>query len=401
MIRLQQRLLDLLHPSHDATSAFTAFSDLQVIAAIVNATWPAAAAVTPERPLASALDDHVAEVRQADPAAMTHIARVNRWVTPPRSTLATAGLLDISSRLLALPPGALEQALRVLLRTAPPERTSGWGNTWRLLQRHGSYLLQERVISAVPAHFTPSSHYFETVHRRARQAVIPARIGHFQPDHIPQWLPDDWFSVMFTDARSMARSIAFRRYAAVQLVQIASDMLFNDAASFLGLPDQWHRGHNRSAGLKIRYNSHYRFWRREDLATSLTALAQHVSQAQEYIDYRSRRLRFLGWTLSTDAWADLETELRRRHGDHHVFSYSAGLLRDCSSKFIWSRVTGSEWCLAPTRTAPTPRGDELTPPREARVRKLLRSPAPSISFFQTLKAPLIRYSDSLILTSRP
>ncbi|MFE1453261.1 TniQ family protein [Streptomyces olivaceoviridis] len=396
VIRLQQRLLGLLHPSHDAASAFTAFSDLQVVAAIVCATWPAAATVTPEHPLATALDDHVAEVRQADPEAMTHIARGNLWVTPPRSAIATAGLLDISSRLLALPPDALEHALRVLLSTAPAERTSGWGNTWRLLQGHGSRLLQERVISAVPTQFTPGSHYFATARRRARQAVIPARIGHFEPDHIPQWLPDDWFSVMFTglSVQAMARSIAFRRYAAVQLVQIAADMPFNDAVSFLGLPEHWHRGDSRSKGLKIRYNSHYRFWRSEDLATSFTALAQHVSQVQQHTDYRSRRLRFGGWTLGTDAWADIEAELRRRHGYHHVLSYPASFLRGCSSKFIWSRVTGSEWSLAPTSTELAPGGDEPTSQRETRVRRLLRNPTCSI-FFRTLKAALIRYSDSL------
>ncbi|MFE7840799.1 AAA family ATPase [Streptomyces sp. NPDC057474] len=51
---------------------------------------------------------------------------------------------------------------RLLLNTAPATRTSGWGNTWRLLRRHSSCLLQDRVISTVPAHFTPSSQYFET-----------------------------------------------------------------------------------------------------------------------------------------------------------------------------------------------------------------------------------------------
>ncbi|MFJ9745721.1 hypothetical protein [Streptomyces chartreusis] len=134
VIRLQQHLLDLLLPSHDAAGAFTAFSDLQVVAAIVCATWPAAATVTPENQLASALDDHITELGRVAPGTMTPIARGNRWVTPPRSAVATAGLLDISSRLLSMPPEALEQALRLMLSTAPAARASGWGNTWRLLQ---------------------------------------------------------------------------------------------------------------------------------------------------------------------------------------------------------------------------------------------------------------------------
>ncbi len=102
-------------------------------------------------------------------------------------------------------------------------------------------------------------------------------------------------------------------------------------------------------------------------------------------------------TCDTDAWADLEAELRR----HHVLSYPAGFLRDCSSKLVWSRVTGSEWRLAPTSTAPAPSGDEPTP--EERSSRPKAPPQPHTQHLlvqnaQSSPHPLLRLAHCVTLS---
>ncbi|MEY9989985.1 hypothetical protein ABIE67_002017 [Streptomyces sp. V4I8] len=55
--------------------------------------------------------------------------------------------------------------------------------------------------------------------------------------------PDDWFAAMIGDVPPSVLSprVYLRRFAAVQLVQIAANAEWGEAARFLGIPDAWHR----------------------------------------------------------------------------------------------------------------------------------------------------------------
>ncbi|WP_327372264.1 TniQ family protein [Streptomyces sp. NBC_01217] len=381
VLQLQRTILNLLHDSHDAAQAFTSFSDLAVVAAVVTASWPATATVTPETQLADALDDYVSALRRTDEEdAAPRITGL--WAAPPRTAAATAGLLDIATRLLALPPAALEQALALMLATTPGPRTSGWGNTWRLLRRHGSAQLQNQIRRAQPARPGP----------RAGRAIVAFK-DRYQPEHIPQWLPDAWFAQLFTapSRRSLCGAYGFRRFAAVQLVQISNGMTLEEAAAFLGIPDRWHRRDGTSRKLS-RYAGHYRRQSRKNLETAFTALARHISGLPDRIDYRARRLQYYDWALDAADWAEIAVGLPRRNRNRHPL-YSDDLLRHSASEFIWTRITGSESCLFPGGNAPLQ--DPADESRAVRIRAFLSAPPRHLPFFSAFRQRLISYSTAL------
>jgi hypothetical protein len=99
------------------------------------------------------------------------------------------------------------------------------------------------MIEALPRPFHPHGASPLTAWRRARQPLLPVRSRGYLPEHIPQWLPDDWFTAAGLNPSEpfLGRSVVFRRFAAVQLVQMATGMLFEKAAYFLGIPESWHQ----------------------------------------------------------------------------------------------------------------------------------------------------------------
>ncbi|MFB7115416.1 hypothetical protein [Streptomyces sp. NPDC056190] len=80
--------------------------------------------------------------------------------------------------------------------------------------------------------------------QKARGIVVPVQKNRFRPEHIPQWLLEPWFAVLFTapSTQALCKAYRFRRFAAVQLVQISTGMTLQEAARFLGIPEHWYRG---------------------------------------------------------------------------------------------------------------------------------------------------------------
>ncbi len=341
ILTLQQWVLRLLVPD-DVAPPNTAFRDLQVIAALVTATWPAAATVTPEKELTTAFTEYAAR-RRHRPAGSSDT--VPQWTSVPSSPTAAAALIDTSTRLLNLPGPALTQALTVLFDQAPPS-SSGWGATWTTLRTHCSPTFRECVNAAMPSQFAGRA--ARPARRRGRHPLIlEVDNGRYMPEHIPQRIPDDWFAAMLGDRPHavLNPSITLRRFTAVQLVQIANGMDMEEAARYLGIPDTWHRGFGmRSRRLHV-LSAHQERSRPDALSAALTRLVRHVSEIQNHTNYHERRRRFADWTLSPATWttivrpvAQLGPAGRFRLGDK---------LRVTASTYIWACLTGSEWHLAP------------------------------------------------------
>jgi hypothetical protein len=345
VIELQHRLQHLLSPDCDPTSAFAVFSDLQVLAAIVQATWPATASVTPEHRLANAFDAHITAQQHGNLTALTHVQRGNLWVTPPLSAPAMAGLMDIASRLLALPPAALPQAITALLGQLPPPTASGWGSIWTRLRHDASPEIRTQVMSALPRSFRAGGSREDASWRIARRPALCTRDRGYLPEHIPQWLPDDWFRLAVQDSspKAMGRSVTYRRFVAVQLVQIATGFQLEEAARFLGIPDAWHQAPIQQR--KLHSRSRYRH-RTEDLSVSLESVGRHLAQLESPVNYRARRMRYSDWTLGPEEWASMTAASLPRQEGHH--GPPALLIHACVSSSIWARLTGSEWRLAPS-----------------------------------------------------
>ncbi|MEU7553070.1 hypothetical protein AB0B01_12100 [Streptomyces sp. NPDC044571] len=174
--------------------------------------------------------------------------------------------------------------------------------------------------------------------------------------------------VTHSGGTALARSAVFRRFAAVQLVQIATGMQMDGAAAFLGIPDDWHLSdvHKRKLHPLHRYQH-----RQEDLVPALEGLGQHISHLRAPIDYRARRCRFADWALDPAAWGVIQAGLPRPHRnrwnipEHEV----EGLLQECASEFIWSQLTGSEMSLAPTSRD---LGPDASEPAQASPKGLIR-----------------------------
>lgn len=341
VLQLQQRLIDLLHPTQPPEHSYTTFADLQFISTVVCATWPAAATITADPILTNALDDHI--VRRRDPDRLTNIERSNRWTTPPGSPRAAAALLDISARLLSLPGQGLGHALTALLEHAEPPATQGWGKTWSLLRSDCSASTKAQLKAALPSHF-PGRTAALSARRRALPQRIPLshRDRDIRPEHVPQWLPDDWFAAMGTtpSAQSMRQNHIFRRFAAIQLVMDTAGLSEEDAINYLGIPIGWQQGPAHRRKLLPLHS----FKTKPDLATAFDQLSRHVAQIDKPVNYCNRRVVFANWVLPAHAWGPIAQQVNE-HGPHARFRLHTQL-QDAASSFVWAQVTGSEPSLA-------------------------------------------------------
>ncbi|MFE7369535.1 TniQ family protein [Streptomyces anulatus] len=392
MIELQQRILHMIERSDDPSRSSATFSELHVLTAIIQASWPAAAAVTSERNLAIALDEHLTAQRQRGTSSLNPRQKSNIWASPPLSAPATGGLIDIAFRLLELPPSALHQAIVALAGHIPAPSSNGWGNTVQELRRNTSPAFRALMIKSLPPEFTPGgARHLTAAWIAARQPVIPVRDRGYMPEHIPQWLPDDWFAAMVIDSspRAMRRSITFRRFSAVQLVQIATGMSAEEAARFLGIPDSWHLVPAKERRLHSRHR--YERGRKEHLPTAFNKLCAHISETAPRINYRKRRERYEHWTLSPEEWAAInppsKSKAHRLVPDH--------IFHACASSMIWSILTGSEWRLAPSVLAYYPEVKSLDcESKQAQiVRRVLRQESSAAR--RNLRTAVLGYADAL------
>lgn len=362
VLELQQNILGCLAPDGVTTHARRAFSDLHAMAAIVRATWPAAATVTPEYALVTALDQCIAGEASRSQSGMPILQPSNVWATPPLSAPATAALLDISARLLSLPSSALQQALGLLLSQAPPPMSRGWGKTWSLIRRDCSPALRTLIkLQGGRGKSGPDSHGATSEQPgasgcgfRTSRIAPPSIQVRYRPETVPQWLPDEWFAAIpWASRQAMSRACTLRRSAAVRLVQLATGMDLGAAADYLGIPASWHSANVTQPKLPGHWSYHYST---EALREAFSRLVSSAPAASEAADYRARRLRYMGWTLNVRDWEMILVRVSEQEAgmqpSRSILLPLDESLRDVASIFVWARVTGSEWCLAPTINAP-------------------------------------------------
>ncbi|MGY4918225.1 TniQ family protein [Streptomyces sp. 900116325] len=352
---LQRKILAWLSPSTPARTAFHKFADLLVMASIVNATWPhSAGAADLPHALTAVLDEHHAVQQQAAEyvgGKLPHRSsrHPSLWSTEPRSSAATAALLAIAYARLQHPVHQMRQTLISLLEHAPETPDRRWGATWVTLQRDASPLIRHEIDNAFRRRF-PAQHPPGASDQPDRTAcVIPVRARGYRAEHIPQHLPDEWFTLLCNASRPKPlprspQTNGLRRAFTVQLVQAVTGMRMDEAARFLGIPSHWIGAFPaplhplRLIFLKKPY----------DLPGALEQLGEHIASLSEPIDYRQRRETFRSWNLTTTAWKRI-----RRSIPTSTWTGRSGAeerehrLRKCSSVFIWTLLTGSEWRLAP------------------------------------------------------
>lgn len=346
LLDLQQHLLDLLHadPPPTATSAgrpTTApgyFTDLRVLALFIGASWPATRHLAPSPALADAVEAHAARQQQqaADLAARSPASRRLRLLdTPPPEAAATAGLLSVAARLLALPsPGELREHLRPLLpaNTRQARRTPS-----------GQLMLRSPTCSAgLRQAGEPLLRSFTRTggHPRGRREPTfrPTRLG---PQHIPAFLPTDWYDRHLGHLGGIDTTL-LRRTAAVRLVQMTSGGSLGQAAAFLGI---------NPGGTQYTTANLVHSWARTQpdphgFDTALHTLADELDSAGcALVDYHHRRTALRHWRLDEPTWHELAGRLPPTPGP--VQPVLDDRKRQDASIFVWTLVTQGEHLFAP------------------------------------------------------
>ncbi|WP_327063447.1 hypothetical protein OG715_00180 [Kitasatospora purpeofusca] len=393
---MQDRLLALLDPATAPSDAFSAFSDLRAIAAVVLASWPNSA--EPDMPpgLELALDDFLVAREQLMTSKERARGYSNRaafsFDAAPTPPPANAALLHLADRCLQLEPDAFRAWLADLLEHIPDRKHPRWGKTWKSQLATCSAMVRSEATRALGRRLPARTSWPDLLDSRS---LLALGRRDYRAENIPQEIPSAWLDVLLgRDRAAYAQTIrALRRLTAIQLVQATETSTIREAARFLGIPSAWFVD---PAKRVLPFDRLPQLRDGQDLAQALERLAQHIEKDPHPIDYHERRRRLALWHLQATDWEAIKQEsgfVPRRPGKYPVTDQ---LLRDCASAVVWARATGSEWRLAPAMRpplSPIGRPDPVGP--EHRVVKALTARAPTQRYQQLITA-LAAHADTLV-----
>jgi TniQ len=283
-IEAQQRLPGLLGDLHSTETAVSIFTDIRVVTALLCDSWPLGRDLMDPR-MAAAASEHVRQLNASSYRALDK---------PPRGILATAGLLTAAIAVLDGPDLAGTVARHAQARKAGNPSKSSWA---RVLGRHHPVCSPALRDAAEPA----TRAYRRTAGPNSTRA--PSRAGGYRPEHIPAFLPEDWYDehvarLGYRVAKSM------RRAGAVTLVQRAAGGSAGNAASYLGI---------RLPGATHQFAPDLVQWLREhgtdDFTAALRGLAAQLDAASGLTNYQHRRQVMREWCLDPGTWQQLTTRL--------------------------------------------------------------------------------------------
>lgn len=262
--------------------------------------------------------------------------------------------------------------LRRMIKAMPPTARTG---VWlRQFRRNGHCTAM--LTTALAAAFAPP-------------AVAPPplpRPAAFTADHVPAFLPHDWFTSHFAHLVHI-RAPLIRRNAPLQLVRLITGASAEDAADAIGMPEGTARAAVRELGA-----------RRTALEPAVELLAAALdARAPRLINYGRRRRALREWTIAPRDWAELTADLvaadtHRAYtdrptdwGDHK---------RRTASAWVWAALTGGEarhapaFDPAPARTQPLSLVGATSGPRYHLDRR-------DYGTYAALRARLTAYADML------
>lgn len=399
---LQARLDRLLDPDTDPGHAYETFANLQVVTAMILATWPAMSElVTTDQE--AVIDEHLAAQQQL--LATFHPNRAYRdegvfWTHLPRRPIGAAGVLSAADQLLALPSADRRRELHRLIQTMPDRDEKRWGMTWKILVRDPSPDLRALISEALPKPPPKPRLPPGTWHRKHLvSSVLPQRIlklDGYSAQNIPQELPEPWFRICEPEITNPLPAITrrFRRVISIQLVQAVSGMDPQQAAEYLGLPIGSNLL-NTEGPTQPPLRRLQPYIREQD--GKLARLAEHLATLPqtEHVDYQQRRERFALWHLPADDFEGLLDRLIA--GTGRPSPAPLDRLHEALSAIIWHRITGSELVLAPCFRPPlSPAGRiiDLHSPPVSLARRIQQ--ATHRSPYRTLLPALVQITDSLL-----
>lgn len=327
MLDTQRRILDYLGPGRSDAAAARFFSDLRLVTTILSAAWP--------------LDRHLIDPAM-DTAVDEHVRNLGspnyRTVdTPPNNITAAAALLTAAVTVLddTTRQTALVQHLRES-RTGRASREPWVG----VFTRHAA--------SCSPALRYIIEPFTRTFQRAggSHGARAPDHTGGYRAEHVPAFIPEDWYERHFTPIAEV-NPMFIRRTIALRLVQAVAGGSLGEAADFLGIahPARSWQGRIYSGAGQV-HTSAKNQPDPHTFDTALTALMVDLdASAAHLVNYQHRREALQAWSIDEDTWRELVTRLppipgptRPDLGDRK---------RQLASIYIWTRTTSGEHHFAP------------------------------------------------------
>ncbi len=384
LIGLQQRLLDLLDPGGpDHTTTFGMpipvsryFTDLRLLANVICATWPVARLLAVSNDLANELDAHVVERRDLIADMTQHKERVARhtiYDRPPTGSAAAAGLLAIAEQILAGhrhdvlceltdgPDGQrwAEHFIRAELHCSPGLVAAAAPHVARYRKRppNGRLPAKPKAKRATrprqPKPLPPPSAGVRPTPQPVSPLPLRAALHRFRAEHVPAFLPDDWYDGLFAHLHGIDPRL-LRRGAALVMVQLTTPCRVADAAAFLAIPDEPARHAYNEVASWVRHTEHGAAFL-DALHTLADQLDTAARDPDGLVDYHRRRTALASWRIPTDDWQQITDQLRRR--DRHLRPFDRSdygeRKRNSASALIWIKLTGGEHRFAPHRKSPT------------------------------------------------
>jgi TniQ len=338
---LQKRINSLLDPStpDDTFSCGLPaagrqyFIDLRLITHLIRASWPRA--------------QDLLTIPQASSAAISqdqrHIQQQHRdhigvghamYDVPPPDAKSCAALLTTADRLLQSQQARLlTEQLRHMLGYDPrsPARAS-WTRQILVGKPDCSPGLRQ-AMAPVMQTYTPLP-----AGRRRRALATPIRTTRYKPEHVAEFLQDDWYQRYFAHMDGIC-AMHLRRTAAIHLCQIAAGGPIGNAAELLGIPVLSARQSIKALHSWARTRPDPR-----EFETALHALADELDSAPHLINYQRRREVLGCWCIELFTWQQLLNRLGRNHASRVELGDRK---RQTASVMVWARVTQGEHFLAP------------------------------------------------------
>jgi hypothetical protein len=355
LLVVQRKLLGLLAPGGPLQTSSAGqpatvaqyFLDLRLLVGLLCTSWPQGHQWAEPWIRVDAIDRHLQRQRRQVADRLQQGHRLPHYLAVgdrlPVDPAACGGLLALADQLLALDdPLAVQQRLDPLLARA---------------STHPAWV---RHLLHVEANCSPGLRTAIGPHvRRLRDTIGPHAFpaggsrppDHaFGPQHIPQYLPVDWYERHLRDLPgSNPRDL--RRFASITLVQMTAGRSRQAAARLLRLPpgpcaatcyrvQRWARDTSNSTGLHA----------------ALEALAAELNTASNLIDYRQRRDALTAWSMPAEDWHKLATDVKQRQrGRARARTDWSDLKRLVASVLVWARITQSERRFAPLLADQWPR----------------------------------------------
>jgi hypothetical protein len=345
LLAVQRKLLGLLRPdgpSHAVSAGRPAvpgkyFLDLRLLVGLLRVAWPEARRFAEPPALADVVDTDLENQQERTDQRQQGRRRPegSLYSAPPLDAGVCGSLLALADQLLAVDdPLAARERLEPLLAHA----TTRWTGRHLLnAEAHCSDGLRAVIAPEVRLVGRP-----RRTGRKPGDYRPPSRRCRFGPQHIPQYLPDDWFERHFHRLAGINPCLV-RRFAPIRLIQMIAGGSLETAAALLGVP----RGRHQYASLMVaRWTQEATTARR--FSDGLEALASELDNTGGLVDYRRRREFLRSWSIPQADWRKLAAELSRRESPRDRARIDWGdYKRRVASVLVWVRVTQGEYQFAP------------------------------------------------------